>query len=100
MKSVLKQALGVVFDCFWWWRSEFRGQTNPFADNVQRIGQNGGPNRDSMIYPSSNFFQESNSAFSGDQPVNAVFSEEVVPDWDWAKCLEMPLDECFVNNFI
>ena len=25
-------AMSVVFDCYWWWRSEFAGQPNPYDD--------------------------------------------------------------------
>lgn len=26
-------AMSVVYDCLWWWRSEFGGQQNPYEDN-------------------------------------------------------------------
>lgn len=26
-------AMSVVYDCLWWWRSEFGGQQDPYEDN-------------------------------------------------------------------
>lgn len=27
-------SMGVVFDCFWWWREEFQGKLSPFDGTV------------------------------------------------------------------
>ena len=35
-------SMGVVFDCFWWWREEFQGKTSPYTDTgTQQSGESG-----------------------------------------------------------
>ena len=35
-------SMGIVFDCFWWWREEFQGKLNPYKNyGTPRPGSNG-----------------------------------------------------------
>ncbi|KAB5560325.1 hypothetical protein GE09DRAFT_962033 [Coniochaeta sp. 2T2.1] len=30
-------SMSVVFDCFWWWREEFAGQSSPYSEDARRM---------------------------------------------------------------
>lgn len=92
-KLTYSQALGVVFDCFWWWRAAFGGQENPYANasvsqsTADRTLENT-PLDPNLVLPQAGSLP---LIGDGDETIlNAEFVPDVVPDWDWATALEMP----------
>lgn len=65
--------MGVVFDCFWWWRAEFGGQINPYPDEGDVMQDD-----DQMI---SDLDYAANSLNNG-----------IVSDWQWAAGMIFPMD--------
>ncbi|GKZ25185.1 hypothetical protein AbraIFM66951_001118 [Aspergillus brasiliensis] len=94
-------AAGVVFDCFWWWRAEFQGQTNPYADLPHGMNNNGISHGVlDMPGPSSMFDQSLAAPLEEDRPINSEFTADMIPDWDWATSLEIPVDTGISNSLI
>lgn len=67
--------MGVVFDCFWWWRAEFGGQLNPYPDDGDLEEQS------EPILSAFDYQHTSNSISGG-----------VVPDWQWAAGITFPFE--------
>jgi transcriptional regulatory protein LEU3 len=88
--------MSVIFDCFWWWRAEFGGQSNPYQDqgesreiNDALHGRIGTP---PMSMP----------AFSGaDMTLPFMDGDDsLFPDWQWAAGLTFPIDNQMSSDLI
>ena len=59
-------SMSIMFDCFWWWRQEFGGQTNPFADQSGRQSECWQPWKISLVQRMlSNWFSSSSDLSCG-----------------------------------
>jgi transcriptional regulatory protein LEU3 len=73
--------MSVVFDCFWWWRAEFGGQSNPYPDEGES----------EQITTTAN--ESIIPGFDNDELVsNSIYSGGVFPDWQWAAGISLPIE--------
>ena len=88
--------MSVIFDCFWWWRAEFGGQSHPYIEPDPACRQPTLVNGVDRIHPSLASTEMQLSM--GGPPVDVsllqtpLANNEVFPDWDWAAYLDFPID--------
>jgi len=81
-------SMSVVFDCLWWWREEFAGQSSPFSDMKT-------PAKEDVIFPEPTpnaQGPECPMTIMDDTPLAGDFPPiDYVPDYDWVASLNFPL---------
>ena len=86
--------MSVIFDCFWWWRAEFGGQSNPYPDQEDSRETHGAPpGLISAPLISMPAFPEADITLpfiDGD--------DDLFPDWQWAAGLTFPIDNQISSN--
>ncbi|KAG9242434.1 hypothetical protein BJ878DRAFT_170303 [Calycina marina] len=75
LRTRSRLSMGVVFDCFWWWRAEFGGQLNPYLEDGDLEHHN-------EQYMSNFDYQHSAGSIN----------HGIVSDWQWAAGMTFPID--------
>lgn len=82
-------SMSIVFDCFWWWREEFTGQTSPYRDESRGTSRRPTPPPDipqlDLQQPSSNLLDQTEDMTEE----TYLFSAKPFPDYDWAASIEL-----------
>jgi transcriptional regulatory protein LEU3 len=81
-----RSSMSVVFDCIWWWREEFGGQTSPFSDMTA-------PAKEDVAFnePIAGVHgPEYTLGMIDDAPLTEFPPVEYLPDYDWVASLTFP----------
>jgi hypothetical protein len=81
-----RSSMSVVFDCIWWWREEFGGQTSPFPNMTAAA-------KEDVIFQEPILGAHGLECATGmvdDAPLTDFLPVEYLPDYDWVASLTFP----------
>jgi hypothetical protein len=79
--------MGVAYDCFWYWRHEFNGQADPYAEQNNAMGDS---NTSSVNNIATDHVLSSTHVSGSDTTVltDQIFPDDInegdfFPSWEW-----------------